>query len=308
MTVILGAGLSGLIGATQFPKATVLEANSAESLSHKAVLRFRSDSLSRLTGIPFQPVTVHKSIWFDDQHQRPSIQAANLYSMKTNGKYLDRSIWNLDPVERFIAPESLQEEMIAQIGNRIKWNHRVTSDELTQLPRPVISTLPMPTLLKILGIEGVDDSRFMHKSIVVDRYRVHGADVFQTIYYPDPRFSTYRVSITGNLMIRERTGIVNDYELRDICESFGLNSNDLELIDESHEQRFGKIAPIDARTRKQIIFELTQRYGIYSMGRFATWRNILLDDTIKDGAIIKRLITHGVYSAAIHSASISTNH
>ena len=97
--IILGAGLSGLIAATQFPNATVFEANGPEHLSHKAVLRFRSDSLSRLTGIPFRKVTVRKSIWHEGKHVAPNIQLANLYSFKTNGGYLDRSIWKLDPVE-----------------------------------------------------------------------------------------------------------------------------------------------------------------------------------------------------------------
>jgi hypothetical protein len=30
------------------------------------------------------------------------------------------------------------------------------------------------------------------------------------------------------------------------------------------------------------MYEMTTRFGIYSLGRFATWRNILLDDVLND--------------------------
>lgn len=299
--IILGAGLSGLIAATQFPNATVFEANGPEYLSHRAVLRFRSDSLSRLTGIPFRKVTVRKSIWFEGAHVSPNIQLANLYSYKTNGGYLDRSIWNVDPVERYIAPEDLQLQMAEMIGDRIKWKRPVTPDLLRDMPRPVISTLPMPILLDMLDLKAAARGEtFHHQGIVVDRYRIKNADVFQTIYFPDPEWSTYRASITGNLLIVERDGRMASDGLDMILDAFGIDDADVELIDESHAQRFGKIRPIDDGVRRKTIFNLTTDHGIYSLGRFAVWRNVLLDDVVADAAVIKRLIAGGSYSAALY--------
>jgi hypothetical protein len=298
MSIILGAGLSGLIAATQFPNATVFEANGPEHLSHKAVLRFRTDALSRLTGIPFRKVTVRKSIWHEGAHVQPNIHLANIYSKKTNGAYLDRSIWNLDPVERYIAPEDLQLQMAEMIGNRIEWNHRVDSFLMKTFSRPIISTLPMPILMGIM--EQPHAVNFHHQQILVDRYRVHDADVFQTIYYPASNFGAYRASITGNLLIVERTGKLVDDDLGDILESFGLWHHDVELIDESHAQRFGKIQPIDDAWRRNTIFSLTTEAGIYSLGRFAVWRNILLDDVVSDAAVIKRLMSAGKYGASLY--------
>lgn len=296
--IILGAGLSGLIAATQFPTATVFEANGPEHLSHRAVLRFRSDVLSRLTGIPFRKVTVRKSLWHEGAHVLPNLQLANMYSYKTNGGYLDRSIWNIEPVERYIAPEDLQQQMADMIGNRIKWKRTVDADLIKEMPRPIISTLPMPVLLDLLGLPRGRD--FAHQGIVVDRYRVHKADVFQTVYYPDPNFGVYRASITGNLLIIERTGKMGNDSLSDVLESFGLYHHDVELIDESHAQRFGKIRPIDDEWRRNTIFTLTHEHGIYSLGRFAVWRNVLLDDVANDAAVVKRLIAGGQYSAALY--------
>lgn len=298
--IILGAGLSGLIAATQFPGATVYEANGPEHLAHRAVLRFRSDVLSRLTGIPFRKVTVRKSIWFEGQHVQPNIMLANLYSQKTNGGYLDRSIWNVEPVERFIAPEDLQQQMAEMIGNRINWNSRIDAEALAMLPRPIISTLPMPVLLELLDLQtAARGETFHHQGIVVDRYRVKNADVFQTIYFPDPDWDTYRASITGDLLIVERRGRTISDGLDLILEAFGIDDADVEVVDESHAQRFGKIRPIDDAVRRNTIFNLTHEHGIYSLGRFAVWRNVLLDDVANDTAVVKRLIAGGKYSAAL---------
>lgn len=303
--IILGAGLSGLIAATQFPNATVFEANGPEHLSHKAVLRFRSDSLSRLTGIPFRKVTVRKSIWFGGAHVAPNIQLANMYSSKTNGAFLDRSIWNLDPVERYIAPEDLQQQMAEMIGNRIKWKRPVDAKLLREMPRPIISTLPMPVTMDLIDAGGSDtllclQPQFHYAGIVVDRYRVKNADVYQTVYFPSHDMVTYRASITGDLLIIERNGDITGNEFLRVLDAFGLGNMDVEQIDANHAQRFGKIRPIEDGWRRNAIFTLTHEHGIYSLGRFAVWRNVLLDDVVSDAAVVKRLIAGGNYSASLY--------
>lgn len=309
MTAIIGAGLSGLIAATQFPQARVFEANGPESIAHRAVLRFRSDKLSRMIGIPFRQVTVHKSIYSAGGHTSPTIELANLYSRKTNGGYLDRSIWNVEPVERFIAPENLQQQLAEMTGTRIEWNAPISIDEIGA--EPLISTIPMPALMKMLGMDPAPEdklSQFSFASITVDRFRVSSADVYQTIYYPDHSTSVYRASLTGSLLIIER---MQNWLLRDetegyqqdnfkmVLRSFGLLDEAISLIEMNHQQRFGKIAPIDDGYRRQCIYMASIRHKVYSLGRFATWRNILLDDVIDDIAIIKRLITQGHYGSTL---------
>lgn len=299
---IIGAGLSGLIAATQFPHAQVYEANGPEHVAHKALLRFRTDSLSRLVGIPFRKVTVRKAIWYRGQHRDPSIALANQYSRKTNGGYLDRSIWNLSPVERFIAPEDLQLQLIQMAERRIHWSSPFDPEMLVDNSDPVISTIPMPLLSRIVGQPfALAQVEFRSAAIEVDRYRITGADVFQTVYYPDPDMAAYRASITGDLLIIERVrgaeGLHMEFEA--ILNSFGLLPADIIPLELGHAQRFGKIAPIDDRARRDFIYRMTVQHQIYSLGRFATWRNILLDDVVQDVAIIKRLINQGHYGAAL---------
>ena len=55
-------------------------------------------------------------------------------------------------------------------------------------------------------------------------------------------------------------------------------------------QRYGKILPFDEEERQAFILWATETFGIYSLGRFATWRQILLDDLVRDIGVIKRLI------------------
>lgn len=307
---IIGAGLSGLIAATQFPTAQVFEAEGPDSISHKAVLRFRSNALSQMLGIPFKRVEVRKSIWHKGAHRAASIDLANLYSRKTNGGYHNRSIWNLDKADRYIAPEDLQLQLAAQIENRLHWNTPILPEEVCDPERQhaFISTMPLPVLLKMLNWTPAET--FSFKSIRVDRFRVSGADLYQTIYYPDPELSVYRASLTGDLLIIEHVEEQADLpaEMRprllpcfdDVIASFGLQHSDVAMIELNHRQRFGKIAPlVHEKWRQWAIYEATVKHHIYSLGRFATWRNILLDDIVNDIAIIKRMLQQGAYGATL---------
>ena len=48
---------------------------------------------------------------------------------------------------------------------------------------------------------------------------------------------------------------------------------------------------MDEKIRKSFIVRATKDFGIYSLGRFATWRpGLLLDDCVKDIRVITRLI------------------
>ena len=76
--MIIGAGLAGLITAHVFPRHKIFEASPEPIEKHKAVLRFRSDAIGRLTGIDFKPVTVRKEIFFDGKRAEPSIALSTI--------------------------------------------------------------------------------------------------------------------------------------------------------------------------------------------------------------------------------------
>lgn len=291
MKCIAGAGLAGLVAAHAWPQAAVLEASPQPAAAHRALLRFRTDGVSRLTGIEFRKVRVHKGIWSDGGFVGPNIRAANLYAQKVLRGSMrgDRSIWRLEPVERFIAPDTLYEQLVEAVGSRISW---ATPVDFEGLRTTCVSTAPLPVTLKALGIE--HDLPFRRSGILVRRWTLPESDVFQTIYYPDEGTAMYRASITGGTLIAEFVDADTSAE-RDLAlleRSFGIDLSAAQALPVV-EQKYGKIEPVEEGARKQLLFRLTHNHGIFSLGRFATWRNILLDDVVDDIAVIKRLARSG---------------
>lgn len=284
---IVGAGLAGLIAAHAWPRATVMEVAPQPAASHRALLRFRTDAVSTLTGVPFKRVRVNKSVWFQDRHCSADIRTANMYAQKIMGSLVgDRSIWNTAPVDRYVAPESLYEQLIESVGPRLLWDTPADYEAMGAKRQLLINTAPMPIVLGALRINY--DQEFRRAPIAVARYRVPGANVFQTVYFPTPQHSMYRASITGDLLIVEHAGEEERGPwFNDVLMAFGLSQAD--FID-FNSQRYGKIVDVDSAWRKHTLLNLTTQFNVYSLGRFATWRNILLDDVVHDISVIKAMI------------------
>ena len=298
--LIYGAGIAGLLAGCLFQTAKIFEAGPENTQGHKALLRFRSTKVADAVGIDFRRVLVHKGIWINGDLVQPDIRLANSYSRKVIGRLADRSIWNIEPVERYIAPENFIDQLIDRCRSRIEWEHAVSGEEIrlnNAEGHKAISTLPMGLMARFLKKE--DAPEFKHAGIAVKRWRVPNADVFQTIYFPDRATRLYRASITKDMLIAEYVDSVDDY---DFFKAFCLQERDCEPIETSH-QRFGKIAPIDDAWRKQFIYELTTSHGVYSLGRFGTWRNLLLDDVVDDVNVVKKLMNSVGYDRFKHNFS-----
>lgn len=292
--LILGAGLNGCLAAYKFPNADIIEYLPTPSL-HKAVLRFRSDAVSRLTGIPFKKVTVQKGVVVDGQFVQPNIKLCNLYSLKVTGRAADRSISNLEQAERWIAPSDFHEQMIAHLHKRIE----VGSDYVPRKEHePIISTIPLPVLAGKIGIETPVSSSEKEAPIFIRLIDFPCADVYQTIYYPDAKTNVYRASMTGSQLIIEGIGQISSRDCMKVIEDFGLYGRQ-HTFGKDFTQQFGKFIPMDSTKRKKLMYELTKEHGIYSLGRHATWRKILLDDTVKDLDVIERLIQVDEYDLRV---------
>jgi hypothetical protein len=305
--IIIGAGLAGLIAAHAWPRATITETSKSPIQNHKALLRFRSDSVSHATAIPFRRVTVRKGILHNGKFEQPSVRLANLYSRKVTGTLLDRSIWNIETAHRFIAPENFYERLLEQVGQRICWGEDFDFAKIgIYHPVPHVSTAPMPVAARALG-EPINET-FSRSKICVLRWRIEmrDADVYQTVYFPTPTHNMYRASITGNLLIAEFIGDAptkdeNGHWLSEMLMAFALEVGEIHEL-ESTTQRYGKISPIDEQVRRSVVRRLSEERGIYSLGRFATWRNLLLDDVVQDITVIKRLMAADSYDGRIKSS------
>lgn len=300
--VIIGAGLAGCIAAALHGDAKIIEASEEIRINHSAVLQFRSDAVSLAIGIPFKKVKVYKSVFANGRHYHtPDPVIANKYSKKVIGRIAERSIWNLEPCTRWVAPPNFHQMLLDIIGeSRISCGHEVSefqkSGENTIIITSkdsiesdnVISTIPLPTALRAAGIHAIKDE-FKYKSINVYRQTIEDCDVYQTVYFPYENTHIYRVTLTGGDLIVELTG---DHELEEkdcelIEQAFGIEFYQSEF--KRQNQKYGKLSPIAERTRKTLLYYLTDTTGIFQLGRFAIWKNILLDDVLDDIFAIRRM-------------------
>lgn len=287
---IFGAGLAGLLAGCHFQQATIYEAQPFHK-PHRALLRFRSSAVGDAVGIEFRKVRVHKACW---PLSMPHPCLANMYSIKVAGVLADRSIWNLEDVDRYIAPDDFIAQLLERCADRIVWEHAISADDIVLSNEPIISTLPMSLFYKWGFSNDPVKIAFIYKKIFIRRFKITGADVFQTIYFPLPETNLYRASIIGETLIAEYVEAIDEY---DFFPAFGLRSSDCEELEIGYK-KLGKIRTINNEWRKGFIYDLTTRYNIFSLGRYATWRNILLDDVIHDITVLKKMMKSGAYDRA----------
>lgn len=303
MTIIIGAGLSGLITACLIPAARIREAAPEGPGHHKALLRFRSNAVAHATGIPFREVTVHKAIQYEGHtYTSCTPRLANLYSAKVTGVLSgDRSIWDLATTQRYIAPEDFHSQLVERHRDRIDFCAPI--EVLREGQEEVfINTAPLPVIMRACGLTPIE-AAFSASPIEVMRYRLpKGTDIYQTLYFPQSNILTFRASITGDLLIVERMkGPLDNIASTDIsyvCSSFGISPNEITPI-EKVDQKYGKIVDIPRADREAILHTLSNDFNVFSIGRFACWRNILLDDVVKDIEVVKRLMSASAYNKSL---------
>lgn len=226
-----------------------------------------------------------------------TLRDLNQYALKVSGTIAERSVMNLEPCERYVAPPDFLPRLAH--GKAIITGAPFTADNLAPLKgqRDVatISTMPLPALMSVVGWPYSTDD-FAWRSI----YSATGTlahlkvDVFQTIYYPDPALPFYRASITGNqLIIEYMSDVPPDLGYVGlVLEDFGIPPHQRGIAHLTYkQQKYGKLLSADAHKRQEFILAMTDEYNLYSLGRFATWRQILLDDVVADVHKVHRMIT-----------------
>lgn len=304
--------MAGLLAAHHFSdmRPKVIEAQAQLPDNHRALLRFRSDSVSTMTGIPFRKVRVQKAIIEKDGTltSRATLLHQNSYAYKVTGQVIPRSIMNLEPGDRFIAPDDFMARLAD--GCDITFGRPLTKDDLSALlehKQPILSTIPMPALMEMEGWEDVP--AFERQAITSVWVELDKVDIYQTVYNPWLDGGPYRVSFTGRQMILEYIdqpqAATND--IRYFCDSVLGFQPEWREVPKFKRQPYGKIVPCDDKVRRQFIMAMTDMYGIYSVGRFATWRQLLLDDVVKDLMLIRTMIRAGsAYERRLHYSRAAT--
>jgi hypothetical protein len=284
MLQIVGAGLAGLLAANMLHRMqpVIYEKQDALPNNHSAVLRFRSHKVADALGIPFKEVNMIKAAvtW-----SNPVADALN-YSFKVLHQYRsDRSIIaGTQTAQRFVAPPGLIVRMAAQIPQEaIKLNHDYQFRKHAAVA-PVISTIPMPALMQLL--EFPDQPQFTHHAGRNVHARIEDCDAYVSLMVPDPISPISRISVTGDEAIVECVNTNPEWPLQVIIDStaalLGIPRKKFHDVTEVR-QHYAKITPIDENLRKNFMWWATDKFGIFSLGRFATWRpGLLLDDLVSD--------------------------
>tara|TARA_R110002126_G_scaffold105052_4_gene239125 strand:- start:965 stop:1918 length:954 start_codon:yes stop_codon:yes gene_type:complete len=310
---IVGAGMAGLLAAGMIRdrNVQVIEAATALPNNHSAVLRFRSSIVGDALDIQFKQVNMMKAV----HEWRNPVADSLAYSMKCNGSATLRSIMSAGSEihKRYIAPSDLIQQMHNRINGSIEFGKPLTIDDVISAKEPIISTVPMPLMMGILGWKEKPEFRFVNGFNI--NCTLENVDAYVSVYVPDPLELFNRVSLTGNVMtievslphfssadevsnymnrIRD-----NDRERRELLKSalYVLGIDKTIISNERWSvQRYAKILPITEVERKTFVLWATDKFNIYSLGRFATWRpGLLMDDVVNDVRVIRRIINNGSY-------------
>lgn len=300
---IFGAGLSGLIAGIANPKAQIFERNKFGGVQgHQALLRFRDMSVSDMTGIKFKKVKVIKSIWYDGQERQPSPRLVAMYSHKNTGCYENRSIMDIKTVDRYIAPDNFHELLVKECEDRIIYEYLIDESDFANDERhnhrrcDIISTLPISINAKMLGYEFNTERN--KSRIFVTRIEIEDCDMYTTVYYPDPMTPVYRASVTGKTLIIEAKSIILDDDIATVIDSMGLSNARYKIVLDNHVQPMGKLSEVNDSERRMMIYKMSHDHGVFSLGRFALHKNILLDDVSKDIRVIKAMMKDDSYGVS----------
>ena len=297
--IVIGGGIAGRMAAGYFShfNPEVYEAKKEESSDHKAIMRFRDFSIGYLLGTPLEQICVEKAIYYRGNFVEPSPMILNLYSRKVARGIYPRSIRFTESADRFIAKQPYR-HLVANYG----WNLKrveplrcffTTTGEGTDkiVDYDVcISTIPLPIMAKAAGID-LGETKIESYPIYVTRFKLEvPSEVYQTIYFPDLDFSAYRVSLEcQDLVIECQSNPLRQSDLLIICHAFGIPMAGL-YDGHDYVQENGKIVEMDDSFRKKVLIELTEKYSIYSLGRYATWRNITSDVLLGDLSKISEMM------------------
>lgn len=216
--------------------------------------------------------------------------------------------------ERYIAPPDLITRMAEGVPIEFGREFKINDPHIASAP--VISTIPMPSLIEVLDYDMAPDFEYNMGATITAL--ISDCDAYVSLLVPHPGVPASRISITGNQLIVEvplhwskqpdefdewfkEIRAASNLIARNAANLLGIADAQVFAVDDAKPQRYNKINPIKDEARKEFMFWATKNFSIYSLGRFATWRpGLLLDDLVNDIRLIDKWIGRSNYDVALH--------
>lgn len=313
--IIIGSGIAGTIAYNFFKEFNPIVIDKGiqryRIKPHDAIMRLRDSQIAEYLGTyDYDPVKITKAIYYKDMLcSQSNIILNNLYSMKVYNELGNRSLNNLETVDRYLidgfpAPARIHwNKNVYRIENNIIYTIDEETGKEEEFKYDIcISTIPMPFMKNIIrSSKEILNVNFKYNPVYTIRIKLpFNSNVHQTIYYPEISFPVYRATIQKNILIIEAIKInKNDiihinksYLIKYVLRSFGIDKNILNKVKAYYwnEIKIGKIMAIDETIRLKYIIWLTDMHSIFSFGRFAVWRPLRADHLIDDIKKIQRMI------------------
>ncbi len=315
-TLIVGAGLSGLMMGYLLHNRSHLIIESAKTLNFDIGTPFYLHAPLDWLPTSWKEIDVHHHCWDGERFYRiPSLKMMNDYSRKIVGKIVDTSLKFMDgEIKRGFIPElggagqvlrDLFEETKNDLLLGASLNHLDSETKTAYILAPsgairivhyknLISTIPLPALLKMLKIE------FNHKFVAdpITTFFIavppsEALDSFQVVNITSKHNQFYRASLMGNTIIME-TMVDDDDNIQEIvARETAEDIWGVKLLNQQITKsivRPGKFHPVDLTARKQLLARLSGEFGIYCLGRYATWSYKRIDHIAQDAQTILKLM------------------
>jgi len=289
---IVGAGMSGLIA------AEVLSANGFEySISERRkisdiltepenVYYYHSDNISKIIPVPLKKVEVKK--YFYDWGELKFISNINPsilfeYTSSDHGLMTNSSIQKCGSSEVGYVEKydlNLHHILLERHQHKINFGDQIDSDIFKKNENIIINTAPLYILDELIKNKDLEFKDMIDTVYVCE---VQGLSLDNIIViYSNNGFK--RLVATGNKIIIENP-FHNDIKMV-ISNLFGSHIQ----FDVKNESIIRKIDRIDEVRRKNVLFQLTKDYGIYNLGRYATWSYKRVDHIVEDAFDVVNMI------------------
>ena len=310
--IIVGGGLSGLIFGMNLSKLDesyiLVEKN---EVVPEAKLHYLHEDVSEYLPFKLNRVDVITNVlWNGKLYTTPTIDMMNYFSYTTLGrimqnsmKFIDGSIHNgwipefgLDNIQDKIKELNKGELMfganLSLLDTTSKIAHVLYQENEIEIKYEyLISTIPLPAVLKISGIMADSIDSFKTEPIkmteVITNQDCFG-DMFEIVYIPQAEMGYARFSILGKRIVAEKAN--GNFEATESGNRIGLNKLLTLLLPNINTSLcefkdvtnwFGRYIPIDETERNEIISELNKN-DIYPLGRYAEWTYKRVDHVVKD--------------------------